>query len=213
MRTQLAAAVGADGDDPRLDDEVVARVGIDLDPGQRAGPIGRRDVDGDRVVVERERADAGRPRLVARLLLPAGPEPLAVEEGVIEHDLAHAAQAAVPEVGHQRVEPLGGDGRIAAALDEERPQVPALDGAIAEVIGAEPVLRPEPQQGRCARHQLGVGGRVEQVVAVAGKDHLPVVERLHLEPDVRARERRLRQELLDRLAQRLAICLAGARRP
>src|SRR5439155_4181130 len=116
VRAELAAAVGADGDDPRLDDEVIARVRIHLDPRPRAGPIGRRDVDGDGVVVERERADAGGPGLVTRLLLPAGPELLAIEERVVEHDLAHAAQAAVPEVGHQRVEPLGGDGRIAAAL-------------------------------------------------------------------------------------------------
>src|SRR5207249_5058525 len=96
VRAQLAPAVGAHGADIVLQREVLARVGRHLDARARPGPVARHDVDGDRLVVERERAHARRPRLVARLLLPAGAELLAIEEGVVEDDVAHRADAAVP---------------------------------------------------------------------------------------------------------------------
>src|SRR5207237_9951254 len=94
---QLAPAVRAHRADVVLQREVFTRVRLHLDARARSVAIARHDVDGDRVVVEGERAHARRPRLVARLLLPAGAELLAIEEGVVEHDVAHRADAAVPE--------------------------------------------------------------------------------------------------------------------
>ena len=209
VRAQLAATVLAHGDDLVPDGEIVASVGLDVDAGARPGPIAGRHVDADGVVVERESTDARRPGFVTRLLLPAGAEFLAVEERVVEDDVANFAQAAMPEIGDEPIEALGADGGIAAPSDVEDAGAAALQRAVGEVVGGEAVLRPQPQERRSRGDQLGVGGRIELLVGAARIDGLAVLQRIDLDGDVRAEKRRLREQLVDGLAQRLAVGRRG----
>src|SRR5207237_921686 len=71
MGTDLAAAVGADGGDLRAEAEESGRLRLELDLRGHPGAVTGADVDGDGIVVERERSDGSGIRLVARLLLPA----------------------------------------------------------------------------------------------------------------------------------------------
>ena len=163
-------------------------------------------------MVERERADARGPGLVARFLFPTRPELLPIEERVVEHDGADGTDAAVPEVGDQPVETLGRYRRIAAALHVQGADPAVFDRLVREIVGGEAVLRTEAQQSRGGCHQLGIGSGIEEVVRIARVDDLPVIQRLHLERHTGVRERRLREQLLDRLAQRLTVGLPPPRR-
>src|SRR5260370_11106649 len=109
VRDDPAAPVDAHGRDPVLEGEVAARLGLEVDAHPAVAAIRGRDVDGHRVVVERECTDRRRVSLVALLLLPARTPGLGVEVAVVEDDVAYLTQAAVPEVGDEPLQALGVD--------------------------------------------------------------------------------------------------------
>src|SRR6185369_2242434 len=104
---------------------------LELHDGTATGRRGA-EVDADGVGVEAEGAGRSGVGAVRDLLLESRGETLRVEPGVVEHEVAHLAEAEVSE--------LGGDARVALAADPEGADAVGR-ARLDEELGVEPVLR------------------------------------------------------------------------
>jgi len=164
-------------------------------------------------VVEGERSDGSGISLVARFLLPARSPLLRVEVRIVHDYVGDGADAAVPQIPHDAGQPFAGDGGISAPPHVQDPYLAALVGsAVGEHVGREAEFRSEAEEGSRGGDELGIRSWIERGIAVVVVDGRAILEGNDGDRSAGPRERRLRQELIDRLPQALAGFRRSARR-
>ncbi len=195
LRRELGAAVGGPGLDAVVDAHQVGPAVAGRDLGGRPGGAGRRHGHAPVAVVDRRRGEQRAVGVVDATL------PLAAVDGQAGHrpeaplaDHQPAADLANPglvQALHQPPQVLGGQSRVAAAVEDQV----ALQHAVGVGLGAaeqprgEAMLGPEAREGRRRQVDLGDRGRRQLALgreAAEGLARLAVAQQARLGADQEA---------------------------